>query len=249
MFHFQVVTNLLISHVEIRWENSIDVSRYTHRKNIKTVVIPLGPELTAIKNRYIEIVDPYVRQLLDYGVINGSVSSLSKNLLIMKQLEFNQAAANGRSPNHSKIVALFSSTVALYFALEILERSGVQMFLNFFKDPDNSTERKYFVSQDIKLKLFLDELFEKYSESSPLNVSFRTMANGSVPKYDKQFDFGHPKYEILRDKLVEYFNNGNEDSKVIVFCELRESTVLVHTMLSQSQPLIKPRILVGKHFL
>jgi fanconi anemia group M protein len=66
-----VVKNLLISHIEIRWETSIDVSQYTFRKNIRTLVIPLGPHLTKIKDEFIQLMDPYVRYLLDQQVCSG----------------------------------------------------------------------------------------------------------------------------------------------------------------------------------
>lgn len=182
--------NLLISHIEVRWENSIDVSPYTYKKNIKTVVIPLGPELTAIKDKFIEILDPYVRKLLDYGVISGSTSNLSRNWLIVSQLEFNQTSLQARHQNHSDIAKTFSICISLYHALEVLERSGIQLFLNFFDDFNNKTEQKYFVSQNIQLKMLLEELKERYSDSSPLNVSFQTLPNGQVPRCDKVLIYG-----------------------------------------------------------
>jgi fanconi anemia group M protein len=67
----KVVKNLLISHVEVRSENSIDVSPYTHKKFIKTEVIPLGEQLTRIRDEFIQLIDPYVRYLLDQQVCSG----------------------------------------------------------------------------------------------------------------------------------------------------------------------------------
>jgi ERCC4-related helicase len=241
----EVIHNLQISHVEIRSENSIDVSSYTHRKNIKSMVIPLGPELTEIRSRFIEILDPYVRKLLDCGVITGNINSLSKNSLIMKQVEFKQNSFTGRPQNFSEITSYFSICISLYYALEVLERSGIQIFINFFEDTNNSTEQKYFVSKDHQLKSFVDELKEKYSSANPLNLGNQTLPNGSVVRDDREFFYGHPKYEKLEEILLDYFRE-NKDSRVIVFCELRESTMMVRSVLNRHRPLIKPRVLVGQ---
>lgn len=241
----EVIQNLLISHVEIRAENSIDVQKYTHRKNLTTMVIPLGQELSEIKERFIAIMDPYVRKLLEQGVITGNINSLTKNILILKHAEYRQGSFNGRAPNFSDINSAFSKCISLYYALESLERSGIQIFLNFFDDPNNSTNQKYFVSQDFRLKAFLDELKEKYSKVSPFNISNQTLPNGTMPKADRDLEYGHPKYEKLKEILLDYFKE-NKDSRVMVFCELRETTLMVHSILAQHQPLINPKILVGQ---
>ncbi|WAR19589.1 FANCM-like protein [Mya arenaria] len=44
----QVLTNLLISHIEIRTEESLDIQRYSHERRVEKVVLPLGDELTQL---------------------------------------------------------------------------------------------------------------------------------------------------------------------------------------------------------
>lgn len=51
----QVVENLLISHIELRTEDSSDVVPYTFRKNMETIVVPIGGKLTEIRDRYIQV--------------------------------------------------------------------------------------------------------------------------------------------------------------------------------------------------
>ncbi|XP_001660079.2 uncharacterized protein LOC5571977 [Aedes aegypti] len=243
----EVIKNLLISHIEVRWENSIDVSPYTFKKNIRTVVIPLGPNLSRIREHYLQILDPYVRRLLDANVISGHVGSLSRGWLIMEQKRFRETNLIQRHPNYTAINSDFITCVSMYHALELLVRHGVRAFLNFFEDEHNRTEEKYFVAKDPRLKAFLDELREEYGRN-PLAIfgGDPATANGMVgqPK-EEVTDFGHPKFAILERNLKEHFQN-NPDSKVIIFCEYRESVAMIQRLLLQNRPLIKPKCIVGQ---
>lgn len=244
----EVIQNLLISHIEVRWENSIDVSPYTFKKNIRTIVIPLGPTVTKIKDNYIDIIDPYVRRLLDANVVSGHTGSLNRGWLIMEQKKFREACLIQRHPNFTSINSDFSACVSLYHALELLVRHGVRSFINFFEDEKNSTEEKYFVAKDPRLKAFLDDLREQYGKN-PLAIfnNISVMPNGAVPKIapDEKVDFGHPKFAILERNLREHFQN-NPDSKVIIFCEFRDSVAMIHRLLLQNRPVIKPKCIVGQ---
>ncbi|XP_062538751.1 uncharacterized protein LOC134207027 [Armigeres subalbatus] len=244
----EVIKNLLISHIEVRWENSIDVSPYTFKKNIRTVVIPLGPKLTRIKEEYIQIVDPYVRRLMDANVLSGRLGSLSRGSLIMQQKQFRENNMIQRHPNYSAINSDFITCVSMYHALELLVQHGVRSFLNFFEDEHNRTEEKYFVAKDARLKAFLDELREEYGRN-PLAIFFTALTEGgAVAKKEETndvIDFGHPKFAILERNLKEHFQN-NPDSKVIIFSEYRDSVAMIHRLLLQNRPLIKPKCIVGQ---
>lgn len=71
----EVVQNLLISNVEVRRESSIDVQPYVFKKNIKTIVVPLGERLIRIRQRLIELVEPYAQNLMDHKVIGGHMGN------------------------------------------------------------------------------------------------------------------------------------------------------------------------------
>ncbi|XP_055593290.1 Fanconi anemia group M protein-like [Uranotaenia lowii] len=245
----EVLRNLLISHIEVRWENSIDVSPYTFKKNIRTVVIPLGPTLSQIRDRYIELIDPYVRRLMDANVISHT-RNLSSGWLVMEQKRFREACLIQRHPNYTAINSDFSAGMSMYHAMELLVRHGVRAFLNFFEDDSGSKpEEKFFVAKDLRLKAFLDELREEYGRN-PLAIFNNVgapMPNGVVPRIsaDEKIDFGHPKFAILERHLREHFEN-HPDSKVIVFCEFRDSVAMIQRLLLQNRPLVKPKCIVGQ---
>ena len=48
----QVISNLYISHMELRSEDSPDIQEYTFQRSIEKVVVELGAELTSLKERY-----------------------------------------------------------------------------------------------------------------------------------------------------------------------------------------------------
>ena len=52
-----VISNLLISHVELRSEDSIDIQPFSHDRTVQKVVVPLGQELTDVKNKYLEVIN------------------------------------------------------------------------------------------------------------------------------------------------------------------------------------------------
>lgn len=51
-FTYQVLTNLLISEIELRREDSTDIQPYTHQRTVEKMVVPLGDELKNLQTRY-----------------------------------------------------------------------------------------------------------------------------------------------------------------------------------------------------
>lgn len=51
----QVLSNLLISHIELRTEDSIDIKQYSFNRQVDKIIVPLSQELTEVKNRYIKV--------------------------------------------------------------------------------------------------------------------------------------------------------------------------------------------------
>lgn len=196
----EVVQNLFISHIEVRCENSIDVLPYVFKKNIKTRVVPLGDFLSKVRNDWIQLIDPYVRNLTQHQVIQGHSGNLSKGWLIMDQKKFRENSAMNRHPEYNNIMADFAMCISLYHALELLERHGTRVFLNYFKD-----DEKKFVFKDANVRNMVDDLREQMGAYPfPANdVSF--YGNLSVHDYVGAIDYGHPKFDILREYVLEHF--------------------------------------------
>lgn len=202
----EVIQNLLISCVEVRRENSIDVVAYVFKKNIKTIVVPLDERLTQIRQRLYDLVEPYVQNLAGYQVIGGHSGNLTKAWLLFDRQKFRESTISNRHPEQSAINCDFSVCISMYHAIELLERHGLRVLLNYFNDnsTENSAEEKFFVMKDANIKLFLKEIRAE-SNITPLpeeDMSF----NGNFSNINLEpIDFGHPKFDILQNCLEDHF--------------------------------------------
>lgn len=50
-----VINNLLISHLEVRTEEDIDVRSYVHHTQLEMVKVPLTPEIRAVRQLFLEL--------------------------------------------------------------------------------------------------------------------------------------------------------------------------------------------------
>lgn len=51
----QVISNLLISHIELRSEESPDIQAYSHHRSLEKIVVPLGESLTGYQTQYLQV--------------------------------------------------------------------------------------------------------------------------------------------------------------------------------------------------
>jgi fanconi anemia group M protein len=170
----QIIQNLLISKIEHRDQSSIDVRPYTHKKVFETIKVQLGSELKEIQEKFIELIDPYIREIKNAGY--ARINNLCKGFLIIEQ---NRVRMNNFIPEteKSKLLSNFTIAVSLYHSLELLERHGLYMFLKSFRDENNTY--KYYVNKDFKLKKFVTNLDKQYgSDKSPLSINSNPMPNG-----------------------------------------------------------------------
>lgn len=242
----EVVQNLLISHIEVRRENSIDVVPYVFKKNIKTIVVPLNEQLTQIRQRLYDLVDPYMENLDKQKVISGPTTNMTKAWLLFDRNKFREQTAGNRHPDQGQINADFSVCISMFHAIEVLERHGMRVFLNYFNDSNSDGgDEKFFVMKDPKIKQFITEVRQESGIVPFTDADMSFYGNLSADDIDEPIDYGHPKFDILQNCLLTHFRD-NSDSKAIVFCEYRESVFLINRMLLVSRPLIKPKVFVGK---
>jgi Fanconi anemia group M protein len=237
----QIIQNLLISKIEYRSEQSIDVQRFTFKKRIELTTVRLSDEQREIYNFFLNYVDPFIQDLRQNNIINANF--ISKGYLIIEQTKLR---SNNYIDDYLKndLMTKLSIAVGIYHSIEVLERHGIFLFLKSLRDDNNY---KYFISKDMGLRRYVNELEGKYETKNPFKLNLNEiepMENSYDMESLRKFDFGHPKFNILKTKLDEYFKNGG--AKVIIFCEYRDSTQLIYTMLLALRPLVKPCCLIGQ---
>ncbi|SPP80367.1 ATP-dependent DNA helicase MPH1 isoform X2 [Drosophila guanche] len=239
-----VCQNLYIANLQVRWDNSIDVQPYVHKRIIRTIVVSVQEKIKETRERLLQIIEPYLRQLIAADVLKGTKGNISKNNLLYDQKAFNERSARGqRHPEHNIIAGNFAVCISLYHSLELMERHGLRVFVNNF-DADEDGREKFVLARDRDLRNLIDQVRMDLG-TNPLDYTTHAMTNGELPPMPADLDFGHAKYERLRQVLVEHFTS-HADSRAIVFCEYRESVMLIHRLLLQHRPLLRARCFVGQ---
>ncbi|KAH8317125.1 hypothetical protein KR074_001257 [Drosophila pseudoananassae] len=258
-----VCQNLFISNLQVRWDTSIDVQPYIHRRTIRTIVVSIKDRIQEPREQLLQIIEPYLRQLIEADIIKGNKGSISKNSLLYEQKVFLDRSIQGRHPEHNIIMGNFSMCISLYHSLELMERHGLRVFVNNF-DADEDGREKFVLARDRQLRDLVEQVRQELG-ANPLNYTTNAMTNGEVPPLPADLDFGHAKYEKLRQVLLQHFEVRDEsfsilkiiftllflfqshsDSRAIVFCEYRESVMLIQRLLLQHRPLLRPRCFVGQ---
>ena len=87
----QVVTNLHLSHIELRADDSFDIRPYTHQRKVELNVVPLEGEILLVKNAFLKVLSGVVGRLAKYGVVySANPERLSKFGLLQAREAFRQ---------------------------------------------------------------------------------------------------------------------------------------------------------------
>ncbi|XP_066258495.1 Fanconi anemia group M protein [Euwallacea similis] len=235
----EVAQNLLISHLEFRTEESLDVMKYVFQRSLETLVVHLDDKLVEVRDEYLKIIEYYARTLLKYNILQGNCGSLTKGKIFMLMKHFQNKTRGSNSSNYSEIMRCLNICVTLYHALELLIRHGLRNFLSFF---DEHIE-KPLLRGNTQLRAILENV-RNYLGPIP---NIEVLPDGTYPKIPDNIKFGHPKHYKLREILTAHFSDEKKkDTRVIVFFEYRESVMEAHMLLLQSRPLIQPKIFLGK---
>ncbi|KAK5648745.1 hypothetical protein RI129_003637 [Pyrocoelia pectoralis] len=235
----EVINNLLINHLEIRTDDSPDVLPYVFERSLETVVVPLGDKLQQVKDSYMPILEKYTKVLMQNKILTGNCSTLTKGKIFMTMKFYQEQNKQNRDKNYSENMRYLNICHTLYYAFELLLRHGLRSFLLFFQDRIEKT----MLHENVLLKNIIVDI-EEYM--GPL-INIESLPDGSITGIPDTVKFGHPKFYKLRDVTCEHFKQqNNSETRVIIFCEYRETVMEAYGILSLSQPLIKPRIFMGK---
>lgn len=85
-----VISNLLISHVELRSEESPDIQAHSHQRSVEKVVVPLGEALSAYQTRYLQVGTSnnsvYIPHF--YSLNTKTIKKINSNYLHTSDLEY-----------------------------------------------------------------------------------------------------------------------------------------------------------------
>lgn len=83
---------MLLSHIELRSEDSFDIQPYTHQRKVELNVVPLEGEILLIKDAFLKVLSGVIGRLAKHGVVySANPERLSKFGILQARDGFRQA--------------------------------------------------------------------------------------------------------------------------------------------------------------
>nr|CDS28024.1 fanconi anemia group M protein [Hymenolepis microstoma] len=238
-----IIANLLISHLEVRNESSLDVRPYCHRRAIETIVVRLDPQLSAFKERLCALAIPPLQRLCERNALwtpnrgkHPDPESFAPFTLVKARENF--IKQNQFSPYTGMIMRDFRIAACFARSLQLLTQYGLRPVYQFLLSNTESSDE---LAQVSGLQEFINDI------GSALGISNSDETMSQIP-----FVFGHPKLFKLRDVLMDHFSKSinnclsQRGTRAIVFTQYRDSVADIMHMLKSYSTLLRPAVFVGQ---
>eukprot|EP00066_Takifugu_rubripes_P027202 XP_011616468.1 PREDICTED: Fanconi anemia group M protein isoform X2 [Takifugu rubripes] len=246
-----VVSNLLISHIELRSDESPDIRAYSHQRSVEKVVVPLGEILSAHQARYLQVLEKFTSRLVQSRVMaHKDLRTLSKYQLILARDQFRKnPLPHIKGPQQGVLEGDFALCISLYHGYELLMQMGLRsLFLYFQGIMDGSREMSRARNELQRTPVFMD----LYQEMEAMFVK-------QSAESDEPFIYSHPKLQKLEDVVLQHFrlragssadktDCGTQEvsTRVMIFSSFRESVQEIAAMLNRHAPLIRVMTFMGQ---
>ncbi|XP_048831550.1 Fanconi anemia group M protein isoform X3 [Brienomyrus brachyistius] len=245
----QVISNLLISHIELRSEESPDIQAHSHQRSVQKIVVPLGDLLSGYQARYLQVLEKFTSRLTQMGVLSArDLRSLTKYQLILAREQFrNNPHPRIMGAQHGALEGDFALCITLYHGYELLLQMGVRSLFLFIQGIMDGTKEMSRARNELqRTKVFMD----LYGEME--TMFGKPSAGPEVP-----FVYSHPKLQKLEEVVLQHFRTSPESSgagpsseavstRVMIFSSFRESVQEIAIMLNRHQPLIRVMTFMGQ---
>ncbi|XP_016109943.1 Fanconi anemia group M protein [Sinocyclocheilus grahami] len=244
----QVISNLLISHIELRSEDSPDVQTHVHQRSLEKIVVPPGETLAQYQTRYLQVLEKFTSRLTQMRLLNQrDLRSFTKYQIILAREQFRRnPPPHIQGPQQGVIEGDFSICISLYHGYELLQQMGVRsLFLfiqNIFSGPKESTR----VRNELQRSPVFMDLYRE------MESMFATASREPREPYV----YSHPKLQKLDEVVLRHFETWAESSdakasaaestRVMIFSSFRESVQEIAEMLSRHQRLVRVMTFMGQ---
>ncbi|KAI1005167.1 ATP-dependent DNA helicase [Podosphaera aphanis] len=241
----EVIDNLEISKVEIRTEESLDIQKYVHRRDIDKILLEPSEEIMIVKELLSKSLQPLVNMLCTANAYwNRDPMALTPFGMVKARATWMQSEAGRRAnPGHKGMMnSLFAVLASVAHSIKLLNFHGISPFYSAIKDfRDNGDDPK-------KPGKYRNQVIE--------SSDFKKMMD-KIQSWLNADDFiGHPKMTALCDTILNHFldagdgiekqNQPPSTTRVIVFAEYRDSAEEITRVLNKHAPLIRASVFVGQ---
>lgn len=241
-----VITNLQITNIQIRTEDSMDIREFSHGKNTKSIIVPLGytEGSTGILPR---IIDEYKKQVFEPALQElskfptGVIPDASRNPAFGLQSCRIRFQANANNINNSmkyKIITMFLVAEQMSRAYDLLCQHGIAPFLESIETTRTEAESTVAAGKN------MNKAQAQFYRNSYI-VAMIPKLKQEMQKHDF---IGHPKIDALVGILLKHFTNlsPGEASKVMIFSSYRSSVSEICNVLNRHSPMIRTSFFVGQ---
>ncbi|XP_070698797.1 Fanconi anemia group M protein [Pempheris klunzingeri] len=244
-----VISSLLISHIELRSDESPDIQAHSHQRSVEKVVVPLGEALSAHQARYLQVLEKFTSRLVQNRVMaHKDLRTLTKYQLILARDQFRKnPLPNITGPQQGMLEGDFALCISLYHGYELLMQMGLRSLFFYIQGiMDGSREMSRARNELQRTPTFMDLYHE-------MEAMFVKPSAGP----DEPFIYSHPKLEKLEEVVLQHFqmwaersahNDGPQEvsTRVMIFSSFRESVQEIAAMLTHHAPLIKVMTFMGQ---
>ncbi|GAA6064429.1 hypothetical protein JCM10212_005308 [Sporobolomyces blumeae] len=228
----EVIDNLHIGHIEVRADDSLDIRQYIHKKSFDLTVLPLGPVLGRLRDKWAELMQPYIGPLLTARLIySGDAVMLSP--FAVQQAYGKIKSLPGGGKGNGRYFPLVKTLAQMCRAMEYLVIQSVTSFHSSLKDIEANGSKKLVES-----------------------AGFKQVLNEVTSLRGRPGYVGHPKMEKLRSMCIEHFKASSHEideytgekreTRVMIFCNFRAVVEEIVDCLNTQRPLIKATPFVGQ---
>ncbi|KAK9313182.1 P-loop containing nucleoside triphosphate hydrolase protein [Lipomyces starkeyi] len=230
-----VVTNLSISHAEIRTETSDDVVRYVQGVGVEHVTADLPPEGQEILDMFAASLQPSLDQLVSTGAYFIRDATMINHYGLFKARgEFRQAntrPGQNRGGLMFKVDALFGLLIPLAHAMGLLKYHGIKPFYSYLQQWEGGFKRP-----------------GKYAGELLKSDHYKRLKHHTQQIINSETFVSHEKINLLVATLVNYFTDEEvaaDKSKVIIFCQYRTSSAEILRVLENVED-VKAHMFFGQ---
>ncbi|KHJ42517.1 helicase protein, partial [Trichuris suis] len=262
----QVISNLLIAHLEIRTDDSPEIQQYTHGREVEKIIIPMDESMLVVARKYTDVLQVYLSRLCKERLLVARDVKYYSRCIILRERERFRAQHACSASRKNKIEHWFSICVTLYHGYELMTTHGLKSLYNYLTEKVYGNEsgvwfRNELMSlpQFVELYKYLDDLFNAYAET--LCTQRKKFATDRLQCNDHDFDMllsrtlamakcSHSKMVKLVELLVGHFRSSQQigaSSRVIIFSSYRDSVTEIAELLDSLRPLIRPMKFLGQY--
>ncbi|XP_008307062.1 Fanconi anemia group M protein [Cynoglossus semilaevis] len=240
-----VISNLLISHIELRSEESPDIQAHSHQRSVEKMVVPLGEALTAHQELYLQVLQKFMSRLVQSrAMAQKDLRTLSKYQLILARDQFRKnPQPNIKGQQHGMLEGDFALCISLYHGYELLMQMGLRSLFFYLQGIVDGSREMTRARNELQRTPIFVQLYHDMEQ-----MFMRPPAGPDEP-----FMYSHPKLKKLESVVLQHFNrwsgsstDNNENTRVMIFSSFRESVQEIADMLNRHAPKIKVMTFMGQ---